>query len=172
MVTLTDRYIDTDSIAGRLAAAGVRARLRDSGDVVTLTVKRAGLEALGVTTRVELEAPATRAVDPEAWPDSMARTALLDAAGDGRLREIARLRQRRLTRRLRRGSTVIELSLDALEALDGAHVAGRRYELEAELISGDEDDLASLSDALRRIPGVGPALGSKLRFALDALSVR
>jgi inorganic triphosphatase YgiF len=139
---------------------------------VSLTVKRAGREARGVTTRVELEGPATRAIEPESWPPSAARAALLDATGGAPLREIARLRQQRLTRRIRRGSTTVELSLDALEAMDGGHVAGRRHELEAELVEGDPRDLADLAEALRLIEGVGPSVGSKLRFAQDVLAAR
>ena len=170
LVTLTDRYLDTSRIDGRLALAGIRARLRDLGTEVVLTVKRSGVEERGVTTRVELEGPATAALEPDAWPPSAARDALLDAAGGLPIREIARLRQRRLTRILRRGPTSVELSLDGLEALDAGHVVGRRYELEAELLDGEHADLADLGDALRRIDGVGPPLGSKLRFALESLS--
>lgn len=172
MVTLTDRYLDTDRWVGRLAIAGMRARLRDDGETVVLTVKRAGEEDRGVTTRVELEGPATRAVDPGAWAPSTARDALLEVAAGSRLREIARLRQRRLTRLFRRDTTTVEVSLDGLEALDGDHVAGRRFELEAELVEGEAADLGDLGERLREIEGVGAPLGSKLRFALEALSVR
>ena len=66
----------------------------------------------------------------------------------------------------------MELSLDELEALDGEHVAGRRFELEAELVEGNAEDLADLADALREIAGVGDPLGSKLGFALDAVGSR
>jgi inorganic triphosphatase YgiF len=88
------------------------------------------------------------------------------------MREIARLRQRRLTRLVSRTGTVVELSLDTLEALDGGRVLARRHELEAELIEGDESALAELGDALRDLDGVGPSLGSKLDFALDARAGR
>lgn len=172
VVTVLDRYLDTDAVDGRLETSGLRARLRAVESTVTLTVKRSGAVDRSVTTRVELEGAATSALDPAAWPDSAARAALLEALGDGRLREIGRLRQRRLTRLLRRDATIVELSLDELEALDGDHVAGRRFELEAELVAGDANDLADLAEALRAIPGVGDPRGSKLRFALDAVLVR
>jgi inorganic triphosphatase YgiF len=172
LVRVTDRYLDTDRVAGRLAAGLVRARLRRQGDAITLTVKRAGTESSGVTTRVELEGPATRAIEPERWPPSAARTVLIEAAGGLPLCEIAALRQRRLTRLLRRGATTVEVSLDALEALAGARVAARRYELEAELVAGEHGALAELSESLRAIDGVGPPLGSKLQFALDAVLAR
>jgi inorganic triphosphatase YgiF len=172
MVTVLDRYLDTDAVDGRLAIAGMRARLRTVESTVTLTVKRSGALDRGVTTRVELEGPASSTIDPEQWPASEARAALLEVIGDARLSEIARLRQSRLTRLVARGSTIVELSLDELEALDGEHVAGRRFELEAELVEGEPDDLIDLGDALRGIVGVGEPLGSKLRFALDAVLVR
>jgi inorganic triphosphatase YgiF len=163
-----DRYLDTDRGEGRLALALIRARLRLAGRSVVLTVKRTGVEADGVTTRVELEGPATRSLDPRRWPDSAARSALLEETGGAPLIEIARLRQRRFTRLVRRGATTVELSLDALAALDGGRVAGRRHELEAELKAGDASALADLADALRGARGIGPALGSKLRFTLEA----
>jgi len=97
---------------------------------------------------------------------------LLDAIGGERLMEIARLRQRRLTLVVERGPTAVEISLDALEALADGQVAARRHELEAELLRGDVADLEMLADTLRAIPGIGPALGSKLRFALDAAAGR
>lgn len=170
LVTITDRYLDTAPDNGRLAVAQMRARLRSTGRTVVLTVKRPGTEALGVTTRVELEAPATRSLDPRRWPESAARDALLAATGGEPLVEIARLRQRRLTRLLRRAGTTVEMSLDALSALDGRRILARRHELEAELVDGDPGALAELAAALRGVEGIGPALGSKLRFALDASS--
>lgn len=172
LVTVLDRYLDTDAVDGRLAMAGMRARLRIVDTTVTLTVKRSGVLDRSVTTRVELEGPATSAIDPGGWPASEARAALLEAVDGARLREIARLRQRRLTRLLARGPTIVELSLDELEALDGQHVAGRRFEIEAELVEGDANDLEDLADALRAIVGVGEPLGSKLGFALDAVVAR
>jgi inorganic triphosphatase YgiF len=168
VVQLTDRYLDTDQIAGRLFLKSIRARLRRERGVTSLTVKRSGVEARGVTTRVELEGPATRSLDPARWPPSAARAALLEASASEPLQVIAQLRQRRLTRLVARGGTVVELSLDALQAVDRGRVVGRRHELEAELVRGDETALAELGEALLRIEGVSPPLGSKLRFALES----
>jgi inorganic triphosphatase YgiF len=144
----------------------MRARLRFRAGRVTLTVKRTGIEAAGITTRVELEAPATRSLGPGRWPPSAARDALLQATAGEPLHVIARLRQHRLVRVVRRGGTRVELSLDALAAVAGGRVVARRHELEAELVDGSPEELATLADALRSIDGVGPALGSKLAFAL------
>lgn len=168
-VTHTDRYLDTDAVDGALAADGVRVRLRRHGRTVTLGLKRAGAERDGVTTRTELEAPAVDALDPRRWPASEARAAVLDALGQGfpagtQLVEIARLRQRRLTRLIRRGATRVELSLDRVDALLDGAVAATRHELEAELKSGAESDLAELATALAHVPGLEPPGGSKLSF--------
>jgi inorganic triphosphatase YgiF len=171
-VRVIDRYLDTDGDDDGLADSGIRARLRRKGGAVTLTVKRTGVERRGVTTRVELEGPATGALDPARWPSSAARTVLTDALRGRPIREIARLRQRRLTQRVSRAGTVVELSLDTVEALDGGRVLASRHELEAELIEGDEWALEELADALGHLDGVGPSLGSKLAFALDARAGR
>lgn len=162
-----DRYVDTAD--GRLSRAGARARIRTSpGRPVILALKRRGIEQAGVTAREELEAPAAVDLDPTGWPDSPARRALLEVTGGAALVEIARLRQRRRVRIVRRDSTDVELSLDELEALDRDDVVATRWELEAELKAGDRADLEALAAALARLPGIGPATGSKLSFALSA----
>lgn len=165
---IVDRYLDTDEVDGRLATSLMRVRLRQHGRLTTLTVKRSGTETNGVTERVEMEAPATREIDPERWPDSAARTALIEAVGTSRLSEVARLRQHRLVRVVRRGRTTIELSLDRVDAIVLNRLVERRYELEAELMQGDREDLAELAGALVQLDGVGPPAGSKLAFALAA----
>ncbi|HEY2916926.1 MAG TPA: CYTH domain-containing protein [Candidatus Limnocylindrales bacterium] len=163
-VVVTDRYVD--SIDGALARVGARARLRSGPGGVVLTVKRRGLEVGGITERVELEGPATAELEPQAWPSSAARAAIIEAVAGGTLVEVVRLRQRRAIRMLRRGDTLVEVSVDQLEALDGDVAIASRWELEAELKAGDRGALAELAGALRRIHGVGPPLGSKRGFAL------
>lgn len=168
MVVHTDRYFDTARPAGRLFERGMRARLRRHGRTVTLAVKRAGSEEGGITTRAELEGRATETLDPRRWPASDARTALLDATDDQPLIEIARLRQRRLTRLVRGHGATIELSLDRVDAIVDGRVAARRYELEAELKSGDATALERLLEAVSGVDGLQPAAGSKLAFAVAA----
>ena len=167
-----DRYLDTATEDGLLLRAGMRARLREStrhpGEVV-LAVKRRGTVHGAVTTRTELEGPASRSMDPGAWPDSAPRAAIaVVVASHGPLIEVAALRQRRRVLDLVRGEARVELSLDDLEALDGEAVLDRRTELEAELKAGSPDALQSLAAALLALPGTGPALGSKLEFARAA----
>ena len=165
-VEVVDRFLDTGS--GALEAAGLRARLRHVGGQVLVTAKGPANETDGVTTRRELEAPATDDLDPVAWPPSRARDEIAAAAGGQPLREQARLRQHRVVRDVRRGTARMELSLDHLEALVGDDVRAERWELEAELKAGTPADLGALGAALDRIPGVRPALGSKRAFALAA----
>ena len=169
---LTDRYIDTGLGDGRLYLGGMRARLRASRDGVTLTVKRRGTVSGGITTRSEIEGPATLEVAPAAWPRSAAREVLLEIAGGAQLVEIAALRQRRLVRLVRRGETTVEISLDEMDALDGDRPVEHRVELEAELKAGAADALEYLAAAHATIDGVGPPLGSKLDFALRGRTER
>jgi len=167
--TVTDRYLDTALDTGALRAAGLRARLRLGPAGVVLTVKGRGIvDADGVTSRMELEGPATLDLAPRGWPASRARTLLVETAGDSPLVEIAAIRQRRRIRLLRRGDARVELSLDELAALDGESVLASRTELEAELKAGPATALAELANALSGIDGLGPAAGSKLEFALLA----
>ena len=165
VLTVTDRYVDT---GGRLQAQGIRARLRRHGRTTTLGVKRGALVRAGITVRVELEAAATSSLDPRRWPRSEARTALLEAVGDERLIEIAVLHQRRLVRRIGAGPTIVELSLDRIDAVRDGRVLARRHELEAELLAGDEAALANLAATLGRLDGITPPAGSKLAFGLNA----
>ena len=168
VVTMTDRYVDTASPGRRLQAAGLRARLRSQGGAVVLAVKRAGVIRAGVTVRTELQAPATHSQDPSHWPPSDARSAVLEAVGGEPLVEIAMLRQRRLLRFIARAGTMVELSLDRVDAVQGGRVLARRHELEAELIDGDETSLAELAAVLRQLDGITPPVGSKLAFGLAA----
>ncbi|HEX8024654.1 MAG TPA: hypothetical protein VF484_00470, partial [Candidatus Limnocylindrales bacterium] len=55
-----------------------------------------------------------------------------------------------------------------LEALDGDRVVATRWELEAELKAGDRAGLEELAAVLAAAPGMAPASGSKLSFALSS----
>jgi inorganic triphosphatase YgiF len=169
-VVILDRLFDTAVAGGRLQQQAMRARLRRRGSRVTLTVKRSGaLRTDGISSRVELEAPGTWSLDPRRWPASDAKAALLTAIGDEPIVEIGRLRQDRLVRVVRGHGAEIELSLDRVDAIADGRVARRRYELEVELKHGGEPALASLGEILSHVSGLGPAAGSKLLFALEAV---
>jgi inorganic triphosphatase YgiF len=167
-VVVVDRYIDTAGHALDVVLA--RARLRESRGRIVLTFKRAGVVDRGVTERLELEGAATSELDPARWPESAARTELVGVVGEAPLVETARLRQQRLVRDLRRGETMVELSLDRLEALDEDRVVAVRWELEAELKAGSRDDLVELSNALQVLPGISLAAESKRLFAMLAVA--
>ncbi|HEX7949470.1 MAG TPA: CYTH domain-containing protein [Candidatus Limnocylindrales bacterium] len=165
---VTDRYLDTAVTGGRLETAGYRARLRGGHGGIELTVKRRGTYVGALSERLELKGAANRSRRPATWPPSVARDRLLAIAGPGPLVEVAALRQGRLVRLVRRGATEVELSLDALEGLDGERVAARRWEVEIELIGGDRAALEELASVIRRLPGVVDPEGSKLDFARAA----
>lgn len=171
-VVAVDRYIDTPT--GALEAVRARARLREVDGQVTLTVKRGGIESAGVTTRQELEGPATSSLDSATWPDSPARRELVALQGSEPLVETVRLRQHRTVRYLEREAIRVEVSLDELEALDGDRRVATRTELEVELKRGEpaagHAALAQLAEALLGWPGVGPALGSKRWFAMQSVA--
>ena len=166
-VEVVDRYLDTE--ARLLETALARVRLRESRGSVQVTFKRQGVLEEGVTSRVELEAPATTDLVPARWPDSPARRALLSIVGTNPVVETVRLRQRRLVRDLARGDARVELSLDRLEALDGDAVVATRWELEAELKAGRREDLVELANALQVLPGLSLAAESKRLFAMLAV---
>jgi hypothetical protein len=55
-----------------------------------------------------------------------------------------------------------------MTALEGERALATRVEVEAELLTGDAGLLQELAAALATIPGVAPAEGSKLAFAVAA----
>lgn len=167
-----DLYLDTAS--GRLRTAGLAARIRSEGGRHRLTVKSTAAPVAGsIHRRLEIEGPARPTPDPATWPPSAARDIVVAAVGRAWLRVIACIRQRRRTRQLGRGPTIVELSLDELEALADARddrVLDRRVELEAELVKGELEDLEALAAALAVTAGLVPATGSKLDWARAALA--
>jgi len=163
-----DRYLDTSDRA--LRARGVIARVRTGPAGRRLTLKsltRAGTGA--VHRRMELEGDAGDGDDPRDWPPSDARERLLAATGPAPLVVLAVLHQRRLQRDVAVGTSIVELSLDDIEVVapDGSRHGWT--DLEAELRSGSEEDLATIGDALLRRDDVEPARTSKLEHAIEIL---
>ena len=167
-----DRYVETPDAA--FARAGFAVRLRRAGARTLVSCKSLARAdgAGGAHRRTELEGTADEAAPPAAWPDSAARSLVLELAGDARLVELVTIRQVRRKRDLRDGPTRVELSLDEVEVMAGGAVIDRFVELEAELREGDEAPLLAL-DALF---GVDDALEassvSKLESALAAVRRR
>jgi triphosphatase len=173
--SVLDIYFDTHD--GRLRAAGLVARLRSEMGRHRVTLKSTARPVNGaVYRRLEVEGAALPTLVPETWPLSDARILIQAAIAGQPLEVIARLRQRRRTIVIRRREAAIELSLDDLEALPlaGADGASRdralatRTELEAELLSGEVDDLRDLETALAVLPALRPATQSKVEWARGA----
>ncbi len=164
-----DRYVDTAD--GRLAAAGYAGRFRSAGDVTVLTLKSLRSDAAGgaLHRREELEGPAIAEVPPDAWPDSAARTAVLELLGGAPLTDLVTVRQTRHKRTYGREGVVVELSVDDVEIVAGERVLDRFAELEVELIEGGEAALEPLADLLAEVEELVPAESSKLERALEAV---
>jgi inorganic triphosphatase YgiF len=146
---------------------GLAARIRTSPGGRRLTLKSLARRGAGaVYRRLELEGGAGAGDDPRVWPPSDARDRLLDTVGGDPLTALATLRQRRLQRDVAVGSSVVELSLDEVEVAAQDGRTDRWTELECELRSGDEADLAVLGAILAGRPGLEPATTSKLDRAL------
>ncbi|MBF8290724.1 MAG: domain containing protein [Chloroflexi bacterium] len=164
-VEIEDRYLDT---AGRaMAGAGFVARVRTGTGPSRLTLKSMARRGTGaVHRRLEIEADAAEGDDPSRWPPSPARDRVLEIVRGEPLLTLASIRQRRLQRDVALGASVIELSLDDVT------VGGDTWtELECELRSGLEADLAALGASLLRRDDLAPATTSKLDRALRASGV-
>jgi inorganic triphosphatase YgiF len=118
-----------------------------------------------VHRRLELEGPAGGGDEPRRWSPSAARDRLLEAIGDASLATLAVLRQRRLQRDVGIGMSIVELSLDKIEVVRAGGESDRWVELEGELRSGAEADLAALGELLLRRADLEPATTSKLERA-------
>ena len=169
-VVVVDQYLDTAS--GALRGAGYVARIRRDGTAATLTVKSTAQPtgSGAVHRRLELEGPAGPELDPGSWPDSAARSLLVEQTGGFPLVELVSVRQDRRKRILERNGTAVELSLDHVAALRDGATVDTFDELEIELIRGDEADLAPLEARFSADPGLAPARSSKLQSALDAVA--
>lgn len=166
---LEDRYLDTAD--GALARAGFACRLRQTAKATTVSVKSSGRrpDGSGIHRREELEGPADRTAGPRDWPPSDARSLILEQCGDAPLVELVTIRQLRRKRHLQAGDTVVELSLDEVDAVARSRVVERFVELEVELVQGDESQLAGMDALLASDPGLVASTGSKLESALAAL---
>jgi len=160
-----DRYVDTSDRA--LWSAGLVARIRTGAGGPRLTVKSAARDGDGaVHRRLELEGDATEDDPPGMWPPSPARDRVVSTVGERPLVALVTLRQRRLQRDLAVGASVVELSLDEIERHGPNGRLDAWTELECELRTGSEADLAALGAILARRGDLAPATMSKLERAL------
>lgn len=165
---ITDLYFDTPDEA--LKAAGYGARLRTVGGHTTLTLKANIDVGDGLHRRLEIEAPATSSLDPGDWPESDARSRLVEAIGEQRLIESFVVGQQRRERTIAlgaSGATVAIASLDAGEVDYLGQVAGELRHFEVELRDGAEADLRALAKRLTASGLARPENRSKLELARD-----
>jgi len=164
-----DRYLDTAD--GAMARAGFAVRLRQRGSQTLVSVKalRATEGAGGSIRREELEGPAGLTAKPLDWPESEARSLVLELGGDAALVEVVTIRQLRRKRLISAGNSRVELSLDEVDVIAGSTVVDHFIELEAELVRGPEERLATLAEVFAGDAGLSPWSGSKLDTALAAL---
>ena len=166
-VRLEDGYVD--SADWGLARAGFAARLRRTSAGTLISVKAHATSGVRLHRREEIEGPADAASAPRDWPDSQARTVILELCGEEPLIELLKIRQLRRVRRLEAGDSRAELSLDEVEVLGNDTLLERFDELEVELKKGGEEPLEALADLFDRDEALRPVSGSKLDRAVVAM---
>lgn len=163
--TETDRYLDTAD--GRLAAAHWACRLRTRGADTRISLKGPPDHGSAgwLHRRPEVEGPASAVVDPREWPDSEARTLLMEISGGAPLAERLVLDQHRIERAV---AALGRLSLDAVVARLPDGTSGEFFIVELELVPGGaETALPSLVEALVALePRLAPEPMTKLELAL------
>ncbi|HEY3961687.1 MAG TPA: CYTH and CHAD domain-containing protein [Gaiellaceae bacterium] len=113
--------------------------------------------------RAELESPGG-----PAGPPHELRNLLAAHLRHGPLAPVATLRTRRVGVRVGDGEhELAEVTLDAVDVLDGQRQAGAFRELEIELLEGDDDDLDRLARVLRRAGAHRSDGRTKVARALD-----
>lgn len=165
-VRLVDRYLDTPD--ARLRAAGWAVRVRTIDDRSMLQLKELGsVDEAGVARRREIEGEAAPGLDPVAWPESEARTRLLELLDGGTPTEVLVLRQDRVARAFGDASGSLEVSLDRLEVVSDERPSARRLVLEVEQRTATH---AAYRATLALFDGLGflsPARATKLAWGMD-----
>ena len=169
-VEFEDRYVDTADGAVSRAGFAVRIRQGGRGTIVSIKALAASEGPGGSLRREEIEGPADATTAPLEWPESDARTLLREMAGNALLVEIVTIRQVRRKRLISDGDTRVELSLDEVDVMSGARVVAHFVELEAELVKGPEERLASLADVFGADPMMTATSESKFEAALATLA--
>jgi CHAD domain-containing protein len=168
---VVDSYLDTRSRA--LARAGYGARLRRAGRRTLVTVKsiaRRHGRGGALHDRLELEAPATRRLDPGRWPESPARALVEVSAGGEALHTLFTIEQHRRERDLLRdGGVVATLSLDAGVVKRFGRELGVIDALEIESTAAHPAEarrvLAAIAADVESVPALRPEERSKEELA-------
>jgi triphosphatase len=162
---ITDTYFDTaDDV---LEQAGYGARLRSVGPTTTLTIKADIEVSEGLHRRVELEAPATRTLEPDKWPDSEARSQLIDVVGGRRLIERFVVGQQRRERAIEVDGTRVVASIDEGEVEYIGLPSGELRVFELELLTGDPAALRRIARRVNESDLVQAQDNSKMELAAD-----
>lgn len=173
---VVDQYLDTRG--GALARAGYGARLRHLGRSTVVTVKsvarrqpgRGETRRAALHDRLELEARATRRLDPGRWPESPARALIEVSAGGEALHTLFRIEQHRRERELLRdGAVVATLSLDAGVVRRFGRALGEIDALEIEATATHPAEarrvLTSIAKEIDGVPHLRPEERSKEELA-------
>lgn len=168
---VVDQYLDTRG--GALARAGYGARLRRVGRRTLVTVKsiaRRRSRGGALHDRLELEAQATRQLDPGRWPESPARALIEVSAGGEALHTLFTIEQHRRERDLLRdGGVVATLSLDAGVVKRFGRALGAIDALEIESTAAHPVEarrvLAAIAADVETVPALRPEERSKEELA-------
>ena len=172
-------YFDTE--AKDLLRHGAALRLRRTSGGLELTLKLSGVVASGVhrrpesTWRLPRMPPLPLRLRPRGLRESLSRWTkdrnLLPLVGTRTRRRVVLVRRRAGT------APIAEIDLDCVEFFRPgeppfSRAPGRFYEVEIELLGGDDSDLERLVEALRRRYPLRPSRLSKLERALRWAGIR
>ncbi len=162
---LGDTYLDTER--WQMLAAGYACRRRLVEGHILISVKQVLGPADVVHRREELQVDLPADIPPSEWPESEARSRVLEILGDQPLKEMLSLGQTRSTRWVGTiDRPLAEISLDEVHLEPSETVF---HEVEVELMqAGTEDDLAALVGALSTEWALEPEPLSKFERALAA----
>jgi len=150
---LSDTYLDTPR--WQILAAGYACRRRLSGDRVLITVKQLRGPDDVVHRREEYEVDLAEFVPPAQWPESVARSKVLEMIDGQPLLEVLDLRQTRTTRLVGAADRpVAELSLDEVHLGEG-DVTARAAVTPEPGASGQPDVITGRSDSAVQTPAEG-----------------
>jgi CHAD domain-containing protein len=166
-IRVEDRYVDSPDWA--LARAGLAARLRKTSRRTEISLKAQSASGGRLQRREEMEGPANDGLIPAGWPDSQARTVILELCASQPLVELLTIQQLRRVRPLKAGATSVDLSLDQVKVAGHGQALDSFEELEVELKRGDETPLAELVKLFDRDAGLRPVSRSKLARAVKAI---
>jgi CHAD domain-containing protein len=166
---LEDVYLDSGEWVMLKAGFACRRRRIDGSTLITVKQVRSVEDGIHRREELEVNLPADLPANspPSDWPDSEAKTKVLQLVGDQPLTEKLSLSQSRSTRWVGTiDRPLVEMGLDEVRLQPSGVVY---HEVELELVeAGTEEDLAALVDVLRNDWKLEPQPLSKFERALAA----